>query len=236
MQGHCGFLLHILLATISSMSAAAVEPPQSVTSNAQALQQRPSDRQLGVDDLLGSPTTVSAPKAEEEATKLYNAHNEGRRMSESESTAAFECNVCLELCKEPVVTLCGHLYCWPCLYRWLQVQSYCRACPVCKAGVDVDKVIPIYGRGSEADASLQEPVKAIQPVPPRPAGQRPAIVQQASPQPNGQQSMLPALFGFQLGPGQGYVEALAPEQQHQAFLSRLLLMLGSFVIMCLLLF
>lgn len=83
------------------------------------------------------------------------------------------------------------------------------------------------------------------------------------------QGLLPALFGFQLGPGQGYVEALTPEQQHQvvkggtracreqraaaagtransprlppppcaqAFLSRLLLMLGSFVIMCLLLF
>ena len=36
----------------------------------------------------------------------------------------------------------------------------------------------------------------------------------------------------------GYGEGLGmtPEQQHQAFLSRLLLMLGSFVIMCLLLF
>jgi len=31
-------------------------------------------------------------------------------------------------------------------------------------------------------------------------------------------------------------EPLSPEQQQQAFLSRLLLMLGSFVIMCLLLF
>ena len=30
-----------------------------------------------------------------------------------------------------------------------------------------------------------------------------------------QQGVLPALFGFQLGPGQGYVEALTPEQQHQ---------------------
>eukprot|EP00983_Pelagomonas_calceolata_P066063 1148854-Pelagomonas_calceolata.AAC.1 len=29
------------------------------------------------------------------------------------------------------------------------------------------------------------------------------------------QGVLPALFGFQLGPGQGYVEALTPEQQHQ---------------------
>jgi len=115
----------------------------------------------------------------------------------------------------------------------MQVQSYTRACPVCKAGVEVDKVIPIYGRGSDFDPR-QEAIK-VQPVPPRPAGQRPSAVQAGAAGSN-QQGVLPALFGFQLGPGQGYVEALTPEQQHQAFLSRLLLMLGSFVIMCLLLF
>jgi len=216
--------------------------------------------------------------------------------------------------------------------RWMQVQSYTRACPVCKAGVEVDKVrarahggrtaarlgprasrqqrqhtittaaafrthptcahnphthtpqvIPIYGRGSDFDPRQAEAIK-VQPVPPRPAGQRPTAVAPGAP-PGGQQGVLPALFGFQLGPGQGYVEALTPEQQHQvraafwaaggiyifgvalwlgacksssgscshaccsltrnpcnhtphtqAFLSRLLLMLGSFVIMCLLLF
>jgi len=32
-----------------------------------------------------------------------------------------------------------------------------------------------------------------------------------------QQGVLPALFSFQLGPGQGYVEALTPEQQHQVW-------------------
>lgn len=160
----------------------------------------------------------------------------------------------------------------------MHVRNYCRACPVCKAGVDIDKarrrrrampaqlltrllcsvafdalrllcsprsladpaltprppqVIPIYGRGS--DERIHPAVKA-QPVPPRPAGQRPAAVMMASQHTASHQGMLPALFGLQLGPGQAFVEALTPEQQHQAFLSRLLLMLGSFVIMCLLLF
>ena len=95
-------------------------------------------------------------------------------------------------------------------------------------------MIPIYGRGSDFDPRQAEAVK-VAPVPPRPAGQRPAAPPPGA-APGGQQGVLPALFGFQLGPGQGYVEALTPEQQHQAFLSRLLLMLGSFVIMCLLLF
>lgn len=153
----------------------------------------------------------------------------------SDDNIAYECNICLELAKEPVVTLCGHLYCWPCLYRWMQVQTYVRACPVCKAGVDIDKVIPIYGRGSDVDPRQQEPQK-VQPVPPRPAGQRTAAAQAPAATGNTHQGVLPSLFGFQLGAGQGYVEALTPEQQHQAFLSRLLLMLGSFVIMCLLLF
>lgn len=166
----------------------------------------------------------------------------------NEDSSAFQCNICYELAREPVVTLCGHLYCWPCVYRWMQVQSTCRVCPVCKAGIDEDKVVPIYGRGAgskdpreKTANSKEEPVDTI---PRRPAGQRPVPVQRnpvtsqtgnINTQPG--IGIIPTLFGFQHGPGQGgYAEALTPEQQHQAFLSRLLLMLGSFVIMCLLLF
>ena len=88
-----------------------------------------------------------------------------------EESSAFECNICYEIAQSPVVTLCGHLYCWPCLYRcrlvlcwvhaqfsgpqryrptlsqcaarrWMQVQNHCRVCPVCKAGIEQDKAWP----------------------------------------------------------------------------------------------
>ena len=29
----------------------------------------------------------------------------------------FECVICMEIAKEPIVTNCGHLYCWPCIYE-----------------------------------------------------------------------------------------------------------------------
>lgn len=37
--------------------------------------------------------------------------------------SAYSCNICLEISKEPVVTLCGHLFCWPCLFRWVPVLA-----------------------------------------------------------------------------------------------------------------
>ncbi|CAI9767106.1 unnamed protein product [Fraxinus pennsylvanica] len=27
----------------------------------------------------------------------------------------FECNICFDLVQDPIVTRCGHLFCWPCL-------------------------------------------------------------------------------------------------------------------------
>jgi len=45
---------------------------------------------------------------------------------------------------------------------------------MCKAVVDVEKVVPIYGRGNDFDPR----VKLLVPVPPRPAGQQPFAVAQ----------------------------------------------------------
>ncbi|WOL18219.1 hypothetical protein Cni_G27012 [Canna indica] len=62
----------------------------------------------------------------------------------------FDCNICLEFVANPVVTLCGHLYCWPCIYKWMQVETIShQQCPVCKAFLSEDTIVPLYGRGGD---------------------------------------------------------------------------------------
>uniref|UniRef100_A0A8C5L7U1 E3 ubiquitin-protein ligase RNF n=1 Tax=Jaculus jaculus TaxID=51337 RepID=A0A8C5L7U1_JACJA len=77
--------------------------------------------------------------------------------------STFECNICLDTAKDAVISLCGHLFCWPCLHHWLETRPNLQVCPVCKA----DKVIPLYGRGSTGQQDPREKT------PPRPQGQRP---------------------------------------------------------------
>ncbi|KAL5575424.1 hypothetical protein UlMin_017123 [Ulmus minor] len=93
------------------------------------------------------------------------------------SNGSFDCNICLDFAHEPIVTLCGHLYCWPCIYKWLHVQSASLAsdehpqCPVCKADISHTAMVPLYGRGqSPSEAELE--CKALQlgmAIPPRPS-------------------------------------------------------------------
>lgn len=86
--------------------------------------------------------------------------------TDSESTnGCFDCNICLDSAHDPVVTLCGHLYCWPCIYKWLNVETSSfepdenPRCPVCKAEISESSLVPLYGRGlptSESDAKKLE--------------------------------------------------------------------------------
>ncbi|KAI3452116.1 hypothetical protein Pfo_008781 [Paulownia fortunei] len=95
--------------------------------------------------------------------------------SDDNEAGDFECNICFDLAQDPVITLCGHLYCWPCLYRWLRGHSQSHECPVCKALIEEEKVIPIYGRGKTPTDPRSKPVPGVE-IPNRPAGQRPETV------------------------------------------------------------
>ncbi|XVF70320.1 hypothetical protein PTKIN_Ptkin11bG0152300 [Pterospermum kingtungense] len=71
----------------------------------------------------------------------------------------FDCNICFDSAHDPVVTLCGHLYCWPCIYKWLNVRTSSldadqqqKNCPVCKANISSSSLVPLYGRGKSSDS------------------------------------------------------------------------------------
>ncbi|KAJ3275115.1 hypothetical protein HDV01_001254 [Terramyces sp. JEL0728] len=55
-----------------------------------------------------------AGKPETVASETKQAQEKEKEKTEEE--ILFECNICLDTASNPVVTMCGHLYCWPCFY------------------------------------------------------------------------------------------------------------------------
>lgn len=111
---------------------------------------------------------ATAPPMEEEATSTLKseATETTEENKEKDDESMYECNICLDPAKNAVVSMCGHLFCWPCLHQWLEIRPSRKLCPVCKAAIDKDKVIPLYGRNSSKQEDPREKL------PPRPQGQR----------------------------------------------------------------
>ncbi|KAF1760692.1 hypothetical protein GCK72_008941 [Caenorhabditis remanei] len=99
------------------------------------------------------------------ASETTVPNQEPHSSSNKDESARFECNICLDAAKDAVVSLCGHLFCWPCLSQWLDTRPNNQVCPVCKSAIDGSKVVPIYGRGGDSSDPREK-------IPPRPKGQR----------------------------------------------------------------
>lgn len=106
-----------------------------------------------------------SPESSKTSTKPDLKNNDDDE--EKRDDSMYVCNICLDIAKEAVVSMCGHLYCWPCLNTWLETRPHRQLCPVCKAAISKEKVIPLYGRNSEKQ---QDPRNKT--TPPRPSGQR----------------------------------------------------------------
>ena len=100
-------------------------------------------------------STSSAAAGKQEATEEEDEEEKNKHM--------FECNICLDTASDPVVTMCGHFYCWPCIAMWLERSNQC---PVCKSGISKEKIIPVYARGAERKDPREKDI------PHRPAGHR----------------------------------------------------------------
>ncbi|XP_073290601.1 uncharacterized protein [Primulina huaijiensis] len=90
-----------------------------------------------------------------------------------EEVCFYACNICSETARSPVVTCCGHLFCWACFYHMNYVDSTSKECPVCEGEVSDESVIPVYGNGDVA-CELESSVKT----PPRPKARRVESVRQ----------------------------------------------------------
>ncbi|XP_042756977.1 uncharacterized protein LOC111886739 isoform X1 [Lactuca sativa] len=94
---------------------------------------------------------------------------------DDESGGFFDCNICLEMARDPILTCCGHLFCWSCFYQLSYVDSSAKECPVCKGEVTDSSITPIYGNGkNQPILKLESGVK----IPPRPRARRVESIRQ----------------------------------------------------------
>lgn len=124
-------------------------------------------------------------EAQSSSSRQQNNHEtiDGSSDEQAKRNSTFECNICLEVARDAVVTMCGHLFCWPCLHQWMftsdrSVQGG-KTCPVCKSAISRDKTIPIYGRGNDSPSDPRDKL------PPRPNAQRTEPPPQSSTYPTG---------------------------------------------------
>ncbi|KAM0671767.1 hypothetical protein CWI42_121020 [Ordospora colligata] len=67
----------------------------------------------------------------------------GKQPEQQYEADKYACSICYMSPDEPVVTLCGHLYCWGCIHAWSQSVGGCRFCPVCRSKMEIEELIPV---------------------------------------------------------------------------------------------
>ncbi|CAH1423615.1 unnamed protein product [Lactuca virosa] len=68
-------------------------------------------------------------KNDESSLKKWNSSSNSIDESNNVPSDNFDCNIYLDTVQDPVVTLCGHLYCWPCIYKWIDLSH--KVNPLC---------------------------------------------------------------------------------------------------------
>eukprot|EP00127_Corallochytrium_limacisporum_P005254 Clim_evm71s201 gene=Clim_evmTU71s201 len=146
-----------------------------------------TDNNSGAEVKDESSTTVNADQDSKADVKTETAEDTSNATpgggTSNDRSAQWECQICLDDANEPVVSHCGHLFCWACLAEWLRIQGayvdnetaarnpaatqITAGCPVCNAAISRNKVTPIYGRGQTSQRDPRDT-----PLPPRPQAQR----------------------------------------------------------------
>ncbi|CAH2077776.1 unnamed protein product [Thlaspi arvense] len=155
---------------------------------------------------------------------------------QANESGCFDCNICLDTAHDPVVTLCGHLFCWPCIYKWLHVQlssvsmyqHHQSNCPVCKSNVTITSLVPLYGRGMSSPSSTFGSKKAVIPRRPAPSTLYNQIASEPSLNPSFQhQTMSPTFHNHQYSP-RGFTATESTDPANAVMMSVLYPVIGMF--------
>ena len=84
--------------------------------------------------------------------------------SKTETQSKWMCPLCNKPLHTPVVSECGHIYCWPCICKHLQESN---TCPICDKVLNKENLIPIYGQTDESKEDAPPPPKQQRVEPPK---------------------------------------------------------------------
>uniref|UniRef100_A0A915IT19 RING-type E3 ubiquitin transferase n=1 Tax=Romanomermis culicivorax TaxID=13658 RepID=A0A915IT19_ROMCU len=79
----------------------------------------------------------------------------------------FNCYICLDSAQSPVITLCGHLFCWPCLYVWFLTHERNLFCPSCRCPLLRSHIVPVIEQKFTKDGNGEKNA-GVGGLPPRP--------------------------------------------------------------------
>lgn len=85
----------------SSHETEIFSEPEATTSTNSTTEPRPSTQYSFTPSPENSKTSTKPELSDDEEAK--------------KDDSMFVCNICLDIAKDAVVSMCGHLYCWPCL-------------------------------------------------------------------------------------------------------------------------
>ncbi|KAI3683083.1 hypothetical protein L1987_83583 [Smallanthus sonchifolius] len=113
--------------------------------------------------------------------RLRNHKRDISHLTKALEMDLFDCNMCMSMARNPVLTCCGHLFCWGCFYHVPYVDSVTKECPVCKGEVIDSNVTPVYGNGNgNGNNSQESELDSMIRIPPRPQARRVESVGQQS--------------------------------------------------------
>lgn len=174
-----------ILGSVANSIERRVQRLEAITSTARQRQwhrrQRQNDPQPLNQDTINSEGSIASEEVtagHSRSSKRGGSHLVAEALGmdtdvtkvEGSGGGFYDCHICLDMAREPILTCCGHLFCWSCFYRLPYVQSNVKECPVCRGEVAEKSITPIYGSNYQPCKSEAEEYGVE--IPPRPQAHR----------------------------------------------------------------